>query len=482
MKPPAELLAMPADRAARWLALGFLDEAEAAHGRLADPADAGALHDFRVGLRRLRSTVRAYRGQLDASLGKKDRARLRDLARATGAARDAEVHIAWLETRLDELKGEERFGGAWMLERLRDDRAAADAKMRDEAAKDFGRERKRLGRRLRFYEVRIDINDPPGGPPMAAVVGGLVAEAALQAERHLSAARTIADQEEAHEGRIAGKRLRYLLEPFAAEVEGGADAVRRLKKLQDVLGDMHDADVMAAEVRAELEALGVAVPVGAIDGGQALEVDVVAAPDPRPGLHRLVEMLEREREARFAELRAKWLADPAGFFDAFAQIGRALAEAAEPPLEIERKYLLKSMPRLDAAAEVRAIDQGYLPGERLNERLRRVILPDGTKKFYRTVKLGAGISRVELEEETTEAVFRKLWSLTRGRRVRKLRYRVPVGDLLWEIDRFRGRKLVLAEVELPSEDTEVRPPAWLRRLIVRDVTGEPEFLNLNLAR
>jgi CYTH domain-containing protein len=98
------------------------------------------------------------------------------------------------------------------------------------------------------------------------------------------------------------------------------------------------------------------------------------------------------------------------------------------------------------------------------------------------VKVGAGLTRVEHEEETTAEVFKRAWPLTKGRRVRKRRHEVPAGEFVWHIDEFSGRKLVLAEIELPSEDTAVEPPEWLRPHIVRDVTDEPEYQNVNLAR
>ena len=59
---------------------------------------------------------------------------------------------------------------------------------------------------------------------------------------------------------------------------------------------------------------------------------------------------------------------------------------------------------------------------------------------------------------------------------------VAANGRTWEIDRFTGRRLVLAEVELPGEDAVIDVPAWLERRIVRDVTDEPEYLNVNLAR
>jgi adenylate cyclase len=97
------------------------------------------------------------------------------------------------------------------------------------------------------------------------------------------------------------------------------------------------------------------------------------------------------------------------------------------------------------------------------------------------VKAGAGVSRTELEDETTQHVFDTMWPLTEGRRVHKRRYAVADGPHVWEIDEFTDRDLVLAEVELPDADTIVEPPEWLAPYVVREVTGEPEYLNLNLA-
>jgi CYTH domain-containing protein len=95
------------------------------------------------------------------------------------------------------------------------------------------------------------------------------------------------------------------------------------------------------------------------------------------------------------------------------------------------------------------IEQGYLPGERLVERVRRIASEEGVE-LARTVKEGSGITRLEVEEPVTPEVFDKLWQLTEGRRLRERRYRVPEGDLTWEIDEFLDRDLVL-EVELSPD-------------------------------
>lgn len=151
-------------------------------------------------------------------------------------------------------------------------------------------------------------------------------------------------------------------------------------------------------------------------------------------------------------------------------------------LEIERKYLLRALPKFPRAAVILDIDQGYLPGERLVERLRREQSHDGVVRYYRTVKIGSGVERIELEEAADERVFRHLWVLTEGRRLRKRRYVVPSDGDMWEIDEFLDRPLVLAELELERADAKVKIPGWLEAVLVREVTDEPQYTNRSLAR
>jgi CHAD domain-containing protein/CYTH domain-containing protein len=464
------LLELGAHRAARWLALRFLDEAQAARVRLDDAGDAEALHDFRVGLRRLRSTVRAYAEQLKDAVVGKDRRRLKALAGATGASRDGEVMIAWIQSRRDGLSGTEQPGADWLLDRLRARQEKLDRSLRDEVAHDFGRERKRLARRLSSYEAHVSSADPREAPRMGGVVADLVVAHVADLRRKLDASGSTAEQEALHEARISAKRLRYLLEPFTGDFAEAAWAVKRLKKMQDTLGEMHDAHVAGQLLAAER--------------AEAEEMDPRPEPDPVPGLQALRAAAHHEMERLYAETCVSWLAGRASEFlarvDALAEEMRVAGAGADQ--EIERKFLLRGMPALPEGAVRTEIVQGYLPGAHLQERVRRVRRHGEPPKYYRTVKLGAGISRTEIEEEADEATFRRLWSLTRGRRIRKLRFKVPDGALTWEIDRFAGRRLVLAEIELPSEDFQVQIPEWLLDHIERDVTGEDEYVNINLAR
>lgn len=147
--------------------------------------------------------------------------------------------------------------------------------------------------------------------------------------------------------------------------------------------------------------------------------------------------------------------------------------------EIERKYLLSGLPKFPAAIDTLEIDQGYLPGI---ARLRHQRSADGEEKFFRTIKHGIGVQRLELESEIDRAEFDRLWPETEGKRVRKRRHVVANGDNHWEIDEFLDRPLVLAELELDAADASITIPDWLKVVLVREVTDEPSYTNRALAR
>ncbi len=201
-------------------------------------------------------------------------------------------------------------------------------------------------------------------------------------------------------------------------------------------------------------------------------------------------------------------------------------EKGRDGVEIERKYLLDGVPEIPATAMAFSLEQGYLPGEpddrtsgaeddakpgqfagdssvgrqatgnpmasipegggRCAEgRLRKAIGPDGVAVMTHTIKTGRGVVRTEIEREITAAEFEAHWPLTLGCRIKKTRYRVAGEGLsdpiIWEIDVFEDRALVLAEVELPCVDAEVVFPRWLAGHIVREVTDEAGYTNHALA-
>src|SRR5690606_3597986 len=145
--------------------------------------------------------------------------------------------------------------------------------------------------------------------------------------------------------------------------------------------------------------------------------------------------------------------------------------------------LLSSLPPRAAASPFVDIEQGYLPGTTLVERLRLERDGNGERR-WRTVKAGRGLRRIELEEPCDAELFSALWPFTAGRRLTKRRYFVREANngLVWEVANFTDRELVLAEVELAGLDSPVTLPGWLEPYVVREVTGSSEYVNSELAR
>jgi len=163
-------------------------------------------------------------------------------------------------------------------------------------------------------------------------------------------------------------------------------------------------------------------------------------------------------------------------------------------IEIERSFLLDALPAFPSGTSTARIEKGYLPpapaGNAIVGRIRREVHDDGVVRCTHTIKRGAGIRREETEREIDEELFRSEWERTAGRRVSKTRYRVAGGTvgnrvgggaLVWEIDDFDAHDLVLAEIELPTEDAAFDIPPWLASHIVREVTEEAAYRNASIA-
>jgi CHAD domain-containing protein/CYTH domain-containing protein len=464
MELPKDFLDQPVERASRIVALDLLRGVDATRLRLIDPTDVEALHDFRVALRRLRSWVRAFRPYISSSVRRKDRLRLKRVADATSSARDTEVQLEWLIGREERLEPAERVGAAHLRRRLELRKYDADRSLHHEISRDLARAADSLSLSLPGYAIRSRVDEAPRIHPMSAALADLVSRHAGCLRDRLRHVRSVDDQTLAHDARIEGKRLRYLLEPIADVVEGADDVIADLKVLQNVIGEMHDAYVLSREVMTEAET--------------SAPTDV-----GRPGIVALARALREREIAAFEVLARDWLEGSESarvFFVSITQLATRLAAHKPRDTEIERKYLLHALPDRAQDAPAEDIEQGYVPGAHLAERLRRV-RQNGDVHCYRTVKLGTGISRTEIEEEAPTQVFDAMWPLTEGHRIHKRRYAIADEPFVWEIDEFTDRDLVLAEVELPDATIPVAPPDWLAPYIVREVTGEPEYLNINLA-
>ena len=147
--------------------------------------------------------------------------------------------------------------------------------------------------------------------------------------------------------------------------------------------------------------------------------------------------------------------------------------------EIERKFLLETLPPGLDRHPSKEIEQGYLAiSERAEVRVRRA-----SAECTLTVKRGHGEEREETELEIPPEQFEALWDACGEGRLEKRRHLVPiVDDLTAEVDVYAGslQGLAVAEVEFPSREAarSFDPPAWLGR----EVTGDERYANQTLAR
>ena len=147
--------------------------------------------------------------------------------------------------------------------------------------------------------------------------------------------------------------------------------------------------------------------------------------------------------------------------------------------EIERKFLVNSGAFKTEAAKAIRITQGYLSS--VPERTVRVRIKG--EAGYLTIKgIGddSGASRFEWEKEISVADAEALLKICEPGVIDKTRHLVKTGDHTIEVDEFHGENegLVVAEVELKSEDDQFEKPEWLGT----EVTGETKYFNSMLMK
>lgn len=145
-------------------------------------------------------------------------------------------------------------------------------------------------------------------------------------------------------------------------------------------------------------------------------------------------------------------------------------------IEIERKFLVKdTIHEVIALIRPHQIIQAYL----VNEKSKSVRVRIMDEKAFLTIKSDMiGITRKEYEYEIPVIEALSLIKSFGLKSLKKKRYKLEFRSKTWEIDVFEGalQGLILAEIELESEDEKFDVPEW----VDEEVTFKPEFLNARL--
>ena len=145
-------------------------------------------------------------------------------------------------------------------------------------------------------------------------------------------------------------------------------------------------------------------------------------------------------------------------------------------MEIERKFLINTLPENLSSFPYHEIQQAYLCTDPV-VRIRRQ-----DDSYILTCKGGGMMSREELNLPMPRASYEKLLVKAEGRVITKRRYLIPCEEFTIELDVFSGELdgLIIAEVEFPDEKTAraFTPPAWFGR----DVTFDGRYHNSYLSR
>lgn len=147
------------------------------------------------------------------------------------------------------------------------------------------------------------------------------------------------------------------------------------------------------------------------------------------------------------------------------------------PKEIERKFLIEPEAwKQFNKPEGKHYRQGYITGA--DDVTIRVRIAES--KGYLTLKSKTvGISRDEFEYEIPYEEATDMMNSFTQVGTEKIRYKIPVGNLVWEVDEFLGANagLLVAEIELQNEDQVLDKPSW----VGDEVSDDYRYFNSNLA-
>lgn len=149
-------------------------------------------------------------------------------------------------------------------------------------------------------------------------------------------------------------------------------------------------------------------------------------------------------------------------------------------MEIERKFLVLNDTWKEQISGSYQIEQGYVSKDDTSStRFRKITYKSGLTFHICTIKANVEnsvLSRNEIEFEISASVYNKMKAVHKGSLINKVRHQVYFNKQCFEVDEFENG-LVLAELELKSEDQAITKPKWLGD----DVTSDHKYKNTHMA-
>jgi adenylate cyclase len=148
------------------------------------------------------------------------------------------------------------------------------------------------------------------------------------------------------------------------------------------------------------------------------------------------------------------------------------------PIEIERKFLVRSEAWRTQAERGERLVQGYLANTPFSSIRVRMA---GEQAWLNIKQAVLGVRRAEYDYRIPVSDAQELLTLCEGHLIEKTRYHVRCAGQLWEVDVFGGDNegLTTGEIELQSVDQPFERPAWLGADISDDARYYNNMLSLH---
>lgn len=151
-------------------------------------------------------------------------------------------------------------------------------------------------------------------------------------------------------------------------------------------------------------------------------------------------------------------------------------------MEIERKFLVKELPKFLKSKKNVSIEQSYLSFD------PEIRIRKWGSKYFLTVKGNGDISRDEFEIEITKAVYDEFFPKVIGRTILKTRYSIPMYDTVQniayiaELDIYKNIKYPECTVEVEFETEEEAKLFNVPKWFGKEITYDKKYKNKNLAQ